>query len=369
MTALGHLSTGLLLKGRCPRAPLPLLLLAAALPDVLWAALNLLRTPARAPLEVVRVDTPFRYVGDQHLLVQPWSHALASNLLLAAFVAAMVYLAYRDRRVSGAVGLAVFGHWVLDFLVHDADLTLWPSLDARPVGPPFSFDAAHPARGLFSTHPLWGFALQTLVVVMSTAVFLRAFPVAQRAGRWKMAIGMTLLAAASLPLFLHGAMTEMIGGSTELLLGAVVEMVVMGVVLAWLARFSVGSALDTGPLDGPEDEAVRFVHRLFSTAGVGCLVVAAVYMLQSMLDAQAAPRIGWTSMAMALAFVLLALRFFARNPFTLWLAAGLGFLGGPAVRIFSDAGRLGPTLLLLELGLAFGAAALIATLLRRNLSL
>lgn len=369
MTAIGHLSTGLLIKGRYPRAPLPLLLLCAAVPDILWAAFNLLRNPSQAPLEVVRVDLPFGYIGDQHLLLQPISHALFSNVVLAFALASLAYVAYRELRVAAAVGFAVVGHWALDFLVHDADLTLWPASTSAAVGPPFVFNAEHPALGLFTSAPLSGYVLQTLLVLFCTAVFLHRYPAAGKSGRCKMWIGMLILCAASAPIFISGAMTKMIGGSSQLVLGAIAEMLLMGFAVSALARWSVGRALDTGPLDKTEAEATLFVHRLLKTAGVACLAIACVYLLQSMIDAQSAPRIGATSVLMAVLFVVAGGRFLQKNPSTLWFAAALGFVVGPAMRIYTEAGRLGPTLLVLELSLALGASFLIRTLLRRNLSL
>ncbi len=369
MTAIGHLSTGLWLKGRFPRAPLPLLLIAAALPDIVWATFNLMRHPGQAPLEVVQVASPFSFIGDQHLLLQPWSHALLSNLLMAMLLAGLTFVAYRDRHVASAVGLAVVGHWLLDFLVHDADVTLWPSQTAQPVGPPFVWDAAHPKLGLFSTQPLLGFALQTLVVLACTAAFLRAFPIAQQRGRLKMLVGMTLLSAASLPIFLPGGMTQMIGGSTQLVLGAAVEMLVVGWAVLALSRWAVGRNLEQGPLSRGDDEAVVFVHQLLKATGLACWLLAGVYLLQSMLDAQAAPHVGWTSVVMALLFVFTGRRLLQKNPSALWWAAALTFFAGPLVRVLTDVGRLGPTLFLLELSLAVAVAVFIRTLLQRNLAL
>jgi hypothetical protein len=369
VTAIGHFSTGLLIKGRYPRAPLPLLMLCAAVPDILWAAFNLLRNPSQAPLEVVRVDLPFGYIGDQHLVLQPISHALFSNVVLAFALASLAYVAYRELRVAAAVGFAVVGHWVLDFLVHDADLTLWPASTATAVGPPFVFNAEHPAFGLYTSAPLIGYALQTLLVLFCTAVFLHRYPAAGKSGRLKMWLGMLILCAASAPIFINGAMTKMIGGSSQLVLGAVAEMLVMGLAVAALARWSVGRALDTGPMDKTEAEATLFVHRLLKTAGVACFVIAGVYLLQSMIDAQSAPRIGAMSVLMSLLFVVAGGRFLQKNPSTLWFAAALGFVVGPALRLYTDGGRLGPTLLVLELSLALGASFLIRILLRRNLCL
>ena len=38
--------------------------------------------------------------------------------------AAIAYLVYRERRTASIIGLAVFSHWVLDFIVHPPDLPL-----------------------------------------------------------------------------------------------------------------------------------------------------------------------------------------------------------------------------------------------------
>lgn len=367
MTALGHLSTGLLLKGRYPRAPLPLLLMAAAVPDIIWAAFNLLRDPGRAPLEIVQVAHPFTYIGDQRLLLQPWSHGLASTLLMALMLAGLAFLAYRDRQVAVPVGLAVAGHWLLDLLVHDADLPLNPFNPTAVVGPPLVLDPAHPSRGLFSTQPLLGFAFQSAVILGCVLVFLRAYPIAGASGRRRMWLGVLVLTAASLPIFLRGAMTAMIGGSTQLILGAVAEMVVMGLALDGLARWSVGPSLHRGPLE--TEQAVPFVHRTLTSFGVACLALSATYLWQSAKDAQLAPSIGWTSLAMALLFALAGRALMAKNPSALWFSAALAFVGGPLVRLFSDAGSLGPLLVVMEMGLAAAATWLIVTLLRRNLAL
>jgi hypothetical protein len=46
------------------------------------------------------------------------------SVIWSAVVAGFAYAGYRDRRTSGILGLVVFSHWVLDFIVHLPDLPL-----------------------------------------------------------------------------------------------------------------------------------------------------------------------------------------------------------------------------------------------------
>ncbi len=61
----------------------------------------------------------------------PWSHGLFMSLVWSVVAAALAYLIFRDRRASGVLGLVVFGHWVLDWIVHPSDLPLW--FDGSPT--------------------------------------------------------------------------------------------------------------------------------------------------------------------------------------------------------------------------------------------
>lgn len=54
----------------------------------------------------------------------PWSHGLFMSVVWSLLAAAIAYLFYRERRTAGIIGLAVFSHWALDFIVHLPDLPL-----------------------------------------------------------------------------------------------------------------------------------------------------------------------------------------------------------------------------------------------------
>jgi hypothetical protein len=60
--------------------------------------------------------------------VQPFSHSLFSALLIGFLLAAGTWRSGLGRAATVAVFVAVVGHWVLDFLIHDGDLTIWPSI-------------------------------------------------------------------------------------------------------------------------------------------------------------------------------------------------------------------------------------------------
>jgi membrane-bound metal-dependent hydrolase YbcI (DUF457 family) len=53
-----------------------------------------------------------------------WSHSLIMALVWSSLAAAIAFLAFRDRRAGSIVGLLVFSHWVLDFIVHPQELPL-----------------------------------------------------------------------------------------------------------------------------------------------------------------------------------------------------------------------------------------------------
>lgn len=370
MTGVAHLSTGLYLKGKFPRAPLHALILAAAAPDLVWAALNLAHVPGRPPVEVARIERPFSYIGSLQLIIEPYSHALFSTVVLGLFLAGLAFIAYRRLDVALPVLLAPLGHWVLDYLVHDADLLLWPWGDPVRVGPPFVLDPDAPARGLNATAPLVGFLLQTAVVAGSTLVFLRSFPVPARRARLWLWGGMAVLALSALPVFVRGMGAAMIRSTTGFVLLALFEKALAWLVIAWLARKAAGPGVDRSPLAGEDDHAARrFVRNLLDAGAALAFLVAALYLLQSMRDAQALPAVGSSSMALAIVYLLLGRRLLRKNPSTLWLTIAVALVVGPLLRALWTPGSFAGPLTALELMLGVFSVGMVRTLLRRDVLL
>jgi hypothetical protein len=133
--------------------------LGASFLDVLWPIFILLG------VEQARIDpghigqTPFEFLS------YPFSHSLLATVIWSG----LAYLIFRmlpvptiiDRkRAALAMAIAVFSHWVLDFLVHEPDLSLWGG-DTK-VG-----------LSLWQ-YPIAEFVLETLILATGVFIYLRS---------------------------------------------------------------------------------------------------------------------------------------------------------------------------------------------------
>jgi hypothetical protein len=124
---LGHFGVGLAAKQAAPRAPLWSLLVASQVLDLLsfgFAAVGL------ETFGVTHTDLQHG-VQVEALGSVPWSHGLLMSIVWSLLVGGIAYLISRKVRLSGMLGLVVFSHWVLDFVVHPADLPLLPGASPR----------------------------------------------------------------------------------------------------------------------------------------------------------------------------------------------------------------------------------------------
>jgi len=97
------------------------LFLAVQFLDVLWAPFVLLG------IEKVRIVPGFTKTNPLDLYYMPYTHGLPGAIgwsVLAAFLYQGIARPAR-RQSSMLVGLAVFSHWTLDFVVHRPDLPLY----------------------------------------------------------------------------------------------------------------------------------------------------------------------------------------------------------------------------------------------------
>jgi membrane-bound metal-dependent hydrolase YbcI (DUF457 family) len=88
---------------------------------VLWAPLILLG------IEKVRIVPGITASNPLDLYYMPYTHSLVAALVWACVVGLVYRLIARPARRQGSVmvGLAVFSHWILDFVVHRPDLPLY----------------------------------------------------------------------------------------------------------------------------------------------------------------------------------------------------------------------------------------------------
>src|SRR5213596_511924 len=117
---VGHYGVSFAAKKLEPELPLWLLFIAVQLLDVLWAPFVLLG------IEKVRIVPGFTATNPLDLYYMPYTHSLVAAIVWSV-VAFLVYRAVRPvpPRAAAIVGVAVFSHWVLDFLVHRPDLPLY----------------------------------------------------------------------------------------------------------------------------------------------------------------------------------------------------------------------------------------------------
>lgn len=119
---VGHYGVSFAAKRVAPTIPLWALFIAVQLLDIFWAPLVLLG------IEKVRIVPGITASNPLDLYYMPYTHSLLAALLWSAG-ALLISRLLANPGVAGRaaliVALAVFSHWVLDFVVHRPDLPLY----------------------------------------------------------------------------------------------------------------------------------------------------------------------------------------------------------------------------------------------------
>jgi hypothetical protein len=118
---VGHYGPSFAIKSVRRGIPLWLLFVAVQLLDFGWSVLVLLG------VEKVRIVPGITASNPLDLYFMPYTHSLVGALLwsAAAILLCRPLRGVGDWAAAVWVGLAVFSHWVLDFLVHRPDLALY----------------------------------------------------------------------------------------------------------------------------------------------------------------------------------------------------------------------------------------------------
>ena len=160
---VGHYGVSFLAKKADDSIPLWVLFLAVQLLDVVWAPLVLLN------VEKVRIVPGFTATNPLDLYYYPYTHSLVAAIAWAAAAAIADRLwtglsrrAWRGSAGAALVGLAVFSHWVLDFVVHRPDLPLYD-------------DTAKVGLGLWD-RPLLAFGLEAALLLLGLRIYLARRP-------------------------------------------------------------------------------------------------------------------------------------------------------------------------------------------------
>ena len=117
----GHFGLAAIVKAREPRTPLWALMLACQWLDVIFLPLFLAGIETLRPAD----GTTGKGYGEV-LIYADWTHSLVGALALSALfggVAAAVW----GRRSGVVLGAVVASHWLLDLLVHRADMPILPA--------------------------------------------------------------------------------------------------------------------------------------------------------------------------------------------------------------------------------------------------
>ncbi len=114
MSGIGHLAAGFAAKPVAPQAPLWVLLAASETNELLYFLFTAIGVEQKV------VTTMDFNQGVRHLTSSsnPWSHGLFMSIVWSVLAAGIAFLVYRNRRTAGTIGLVVFSHWGLDFLMH-----------------------------------------------------------------------------------------------------------------------------------------------------------------------------------------------------------------------------------------------------------
>jgi len=115
MSGIGHLAPGFAAKYAKPQIPLLVLLLAGETNDILYGVFSTVGIEPKSSIASMDFTNGVKYVTQ---VSNPWSHGFFMSLVWAVIAFGIAYLITKDRRTSGVIGLVVFSHWIMDFLMH-----------------------------------------------------------------------------------------------------------------------------------------------------------------------------------------------------------------------------------------------------------
>lgn len=115
---IGHHAVAFASKKISPTLSLGTLMMAAQFVDLLWPTFLLLG------LEHVRIEPGNTAFTPLDFYNYPYTHSLLMALFWSIIVGGVYFALKRNRRNTAVVSVAVFSHWVLDFVTHRPDLPL-----------------------------------------------------------------------------------------------------------------------------------------------------------------------------------------------------------------------------------------------------
>jgi hypothetical protein len=117
---IGHFAVGFGAKAISPKLSLGTLFLAAQFLDLLWPTLLMLGVERVSIVPGATLVTPLVF---EHY---PYSHSLLFVIGWGILIAGIYFLFKRKRSAAILLGVLVVSHWLLDLIVHQPDLPLFP---------------------------------------------------------------------------------------------------------------------------------------------------------------------------------------------------------------------------------------------------
>jgi hypothetical protein len=211
---VGHYGPSFAIKSVRPAIPLWQLFIAVQLVDVVWAVLVLLG------VEKVRIVPGITASNPLDLYYMPYTHSLVAAIVWSVAAALVFWRLSRVATRSAAVwiGVAVFSHWILDFLVHRPDLPLYD--DTLKVG-----------LGLWD-YPVVALALEAAFLFGGMILYLKGTTPINAIGRVGPPVfGVVMLAIQSYVFFGPPPVSPAAAATT-----ALVSYALFAVLAEWLAR-------------------------------------------------------------------------------------------------------------------------------------
>jgi hypothetical protein len=178
----GHFGAAAMAKARVPRAPLWILMFATVWLDIVFVPLFLMGIESITPVGA----SPPGY-GDA-IIHADYTHSLVGAILLSLLLGGLSSW-FWNRAIGIWVGAISFSHWILDLIVHRADM---------PILPGDLFHLPRFGLGLWKL-PLLSSAAELVLVALGALLYLQAATkAADENGQQK---GPAQLTAASILIF------------------------------------------------------------------------------------------------------------------------------------------------------------------------
>jgi hypothetical protein len=214
----GHLAAGLALKKAEPRANLGLLFFATLFSDFLLGLFVL--------FDIEQVHVPANFADIHYLTFTfPYSHGLLASLVWSLLAFLVVQQLWRTNgeqkwRVSLVIALAVFSHFLLDWIVHVPELPL--------------LGESSPKLGLgLWNHLSLALTLETCLVIIGLALYFQAVKPSRRVTQVGVVLLMLLVTIATVA---GQAFSNTPPPPTGAALSWIIQPLILGGVAYWLDR-------------------------------------------------------------------------------------------------------------------------------------